>query len=108
LVDRGGLGVTALGSGGSERIRSVIVQVIVNLVERGMTLKDAVDAPRMHWDGRGLQYEPGLEPARLRPEWQPNPWTRRDLYFGGVHAVSAGREAAGDPRRGGTALVVER
>jgi gamma-glutamyltranspeptidase/glutathione hydrolase len=108
LVDRGGLGVTALGSGGSERIRSVIVQVIVNLVERGMTLRDAVDAPRMHWDGRALQYEPGPDPSRMRPEWQPNPWARRDLYFGGVHAVSAGREAAGDPRRGGTALVVER
>jgi gamma-glutamyltranspeptidase/glutathione hydrolase len=108
LVDRGGLGVTALGSGGSERIRSVLVQVIVNLVERGMTLRDAVEAPRMHWDGRSLQYEPGPDPALMRSEWQPNPWTRRDLYFGGVHAVSAGRDAAGDPRRGGAALVVER
>jgi gamma-glutamyltranspeptidase/glutathione hydrolase len=108
LVDRGALGVTALGSGGSERIRSVIVQVIVNLVERGMMLRDAVEAPRLHWDGRALQYEPGPDPARMRPEWQPNPWTRRDLYFGGVHAVSAGRQAVGDPRRGGSALVVER
>jgi gamma-glutamyltranspeptidase/glutathione hydrolase len=107
LVDRSALGVTALGSGGSERIRSVITQVIVNLVERGMTLRDAVEAPRMHWDGRALQYEPGPDPARMRREWQPNPWTRRDLYFGGVHAVAAGREAAADPRRGGSALVVE-
>jgi gamma-glutamyltranspeptidase / glutathione hydrolase len=107
LVDRGALGVTALGSGGSERIRSVIVQVIVNLVERGMTLRDAIEAPRLHWDGRALQYEPGPDPARMQREWQPNPWTRRDLYFGGVHAVSAGRDAVGDPRRGGAALVVE-
>jgi len=107
LVDRGARGVTALGSGGSERIRSVIVQVIVNLVERGMTLRDAVDAPRVHWDGRSLQYEPGPDPSRMRSEWQANPWKRQDLYFGGVHAVSGGREAVGDPRRGGSALVVE-
>jgi gamma-glutamyltranspeptidase / glutathione hydrolase len=107
LVDRGPAGLTALGSGGSERIRSVIVQVIVNLVERGMSLRDAVEAPRMHWDGGALQYEPGPDPALMRHEWQPNPWKRRDLYFGGVHAVSGGRDAVGDPRRGGSALVVE-
>ncbi len=107
LVDRGALGVTALGTGGSERIRAVLTQVIVNLVERGMSLHDAVEAPRLHWDGRALQYEPGPDPARMRPEWRANAWPRRDLYFGGVHAVSAGHDAVGDPRRGGVALVVE-
>jgi gamma-glutamyltranspeptidase/glutathione hydrolase len=107
LVDRGADGICALGSGGSERIRSVIAQVVVDLVERGMSLQEAIDAPRLHWDGTSLQFEPGVDHGDLRPEWHPNAWARRDLYFGGVHAVSAGREAVGDPRRGGSALIVE-
>ena len=33
--------------------------------------------------------------------------TDLSLSFGGVHAVSLDGEAAGDPRRGGHALVLE-
>ena len=39
-------GRVALGSGGSNRIRSAILQVLVNLFEFGMPLEQAVIAPR--------------------------------------------------------------
>ena len=53
--------ITALGTGGSNRIRSAILQVAANLIDRGMSLDEAVEAPRLHVerDGR-LSFEPGL------------------------------------------------
>ena len=38
----------ALGSGGSNRIRSAIVQIIINLIVKKMNLEDAVESPRIH------------------------------------------------------------
>lgn len=104
---------TALGSGGSERIRSALLCALTALVDRGTPLADAVAAPRLHWDRAVLQVEPGL-PAdvvtALRVGRQVQQWARRDLYFGGVHAVShhadGSVDAAGDPRRAGVAEIV--
>ena len=45
--------VTALGTGGSNRIRTAILQVAVNLLDRGMRLEDAVEAPRLHVEKGG-------------------------------------------------------
>ncbi len=100
--------IAAFGSGGSERIRSTITQLVVQLVDNGMSLADAVAAPRMHWDDRVLQVEPGFPPAvidALAARWDLNLWTARDLYFGGAHGVSAPDEAVGDARRGGSGIV---
>ena len=97
-----------MGSGGSKRIRTALLQVISNIVDLGLPLPAAVDAPRVHWDGEHLQVEPGF-PAEtveaLRHRFSVNEWTARDLYFGGVHAVR-GEEAHGDSRRGGHSLVL--
>ena len=101
----------ALGSGGSERIRSALTQVLVALLDDGSSLVDAVLAPRVHWDGALLQVEPGVDPvavAALAEVWPVNLWEVTDLYFGGVHAVATDGTRIGDPRRGGrTAAVVE-
>ena len=104
---------TALGSGGSERIRSALLCALTSLVDRGASLHDAVAAPRLHWDRSVLQVEPG-QPAQvlaaLRAGRPVNEWADRDLYFGGVHAVSRRPDgtvdAAGDARRAGAAEVV--
>lgn len=100
----------ALGSGGSNRIRTAILQVIVNLVDRGMSLQQAVEAPRLHVENQLLSLEPGFSAATLdalREEWPDrHAWQTQSLFFGGVHAVSsspAGMQAAGDPRRSGVA-----
>jgi gamma-glutamyltranspeptidase / glutathione hydrolase len=92
------------GSGGSERIRTAMTQVIVDLVDHGMTLHEAVTAPRIHWDGHAVQVEPGFAREatdHLAGERPVNVWEVSDLYFGGVHAVAPDGSRAGDPRRGG-------
>jgi gamma-glutamyltranspeptidase/glutathione hydrolase len=107
--------VTALGTGGSNRIRTAILQVAVNLLDHGMHLDAAVEAPRLHVERDGtVSFEPGLAEAEwsallaLAPEAQE--WPEANLFFGGVHTArrhaNGGMEGAGDPRRRGHAIVV--
>lgn len=104
----------ALGSAGSNRIRSAIVQTIAAVIDGGMDAQDAVDAPRVHVEGGLVDAEPGVEPQALDwlagHEWQLRRWRDRNLYFGGVQAVakdSAGAlSGGGDPRRGGAVETV--
>ena len=49
-----------LGSGGSKRIRTAMLQVISLVVDFGLPLADAVTHPRVHWDGACVQAEPGI------------------------------------------------
>src|SRR6478736_547735 len=102
--------VIALGTGGSNRIRTAILQVAVNLLDRGMSLEEAVEAPRLHVERDGkLSFEPGLPEAvetafRTLGE-RAHAWPAANLFFGGVHAArrvgDGGVDGAGDPRRGG-------
>ena len=98
------------GTGGSKRIRSALFQVISSVVDFGLSVRDAVEAPRIHWDGELIQLEPGWEDRRavaaLAQLGPVNEWPERDVYFGGVHAVVPGQDGAGDPSRGGSAMVV--
>ncbi|MEX1177339.1 MAG: gamma-glutamyltransferase [Nitriliruptor sp.] len=105
FLDRPGRPTTVLGSGGSERIRSAITQVVARLVDEDAGLVEAVTAPRIHLDASGtVQVEPGWDPpavTALADRWPVNRWPVSDLYFGGVHAVATDGQHAGDPRRGG-------
>jgi gamma-glutamyltranspeptidase / glutathione hydrolase len=107
--------VTALGTGGSNRIRTAILQVAVNLLDHAMGLDQAVEAPRLHVERDGTtSFEPGLpeavETSLLELEEKAHAWPERNLFFGGVHAArrkpKGGVEGAGDPRRQGTARIV--
>jgi len=99
----------ALGSGGSNRIRSAVTQVLVNLLDFGMTPEQAVAAPRIHLEGDMLSIEPGFAQDALSALQSAVPkshlWPDKNLFFGGVHTVSVGHggvfDGAGDPRRGG-------
>jgi gamma-glutamyltranspeptidase/glutathione hydrolase len=107
--------VTALGTGGSNRIRTAILQVAVNLLNHGMSLEAAVDAPRLHVERNGLvNFEPDL-PEQVERELlalgaMARAWPQQNLYFGGVHAARRNAkgavEGAGDPRRQGAARIV--
>jgi len=106
-------GQIALGSGGSNRIRSAILQVLTNVLEFGMGLEGAVKAPRLHLEGIHLNVETGFSDVTLdalRAEWaEVEQWPGLNLFFGGVHAVerlcTGEFRAAGDPRRGGAVAV---
>jgi len=105
----------ALGSGGSNRIRSAILQVLANMLEFDMGLEQAVQAPRLHLEGNQLNVEPGFSSAALElleTEWPGvKQWPDTNLFFGGVHAVerlaNGDFRAAGDPRRGGAVAFAD-
>ena len=103
----------ALGSGGSNRIRSAIVQAVSNIAAFGLPLPDAVAAPRLHLENAKLSLESGWGEAVLAAFRRSLPdvheWPGLNLFFGGVHAVETapGRrfEGAGDPRREGAVAI---
>ncbi len=106
--------IAAFGSGGSNRIRTAILQVLVNTIDFGQPIAEAIAAPRLHVENDVANLEGGfdsaLSAALQGPERRVVLWPEHNLFFGGVHAVrrdTQGRfDAAGDPRRGGTAMVV--
>lgn len=113
LEDRGV--VTALGSGGSNRIRTAVLQVISNLLDNDMDMANAVCSPRMHYENGVLNIEGPRSPEAVRQLSDAVEsvlyWEQPNLFFGGVHAVQhisdqQAYDAIGDPRRGGHALVV--
>lgn len=106
----------ALGSGGSNRIRSALLQVVCGLVDGGLSLAEAVQRPRIHFENGTLHRETGDEDEESLTREEPGAqatalqnWPGRNLFFGGVHAVAHGPrgfDCYGDPRRGGVALRV--
>jgi gamma-glutamyltranspeptidase/glutathione hydrolase len=110
LALRDGEVVLGLGSAGSNRIRSAILQVIVRVLEQGMDAGEAVRAGRLHFEAGTVQAEPGVEDHGLADlERRGVPvvrWKRKNLYFGGAQAAvrdpaSGELSGGGDPRRGG-------
>jgi gamma-glutamyltranspeptidase / glutathione hydrolase len=114
MVLRDGELEVGLGSGGSNRIRSAILQVILRMIADGMPAQDAVDAGRVHFEDGVVHSEPGVDPealSRLARRVSVVRWRRRNLFFGGVHAVARDLDTGqlrggGDPRRGGAVVVL--
>jgi gamma-glutamyltranspeptidase/glutathione hydrolase len=111
---RDGEVMLGLGSGGSNRIRSAILETVIRVLEEGMDADAAVRAGRLHYEAGTVQAEPGVDDEGLqRLEVRGIPvvrWRRRNLYFGGAQAVA--RDPAtgelsggGDPRRGGAVVL---
>ena len=103
----------ALGSGGSNRLRTAILQTLCNLIDFGMPPDAAVEAPRIHLERGKISIEPGFGPdcVRLLTDHWPDHqlWEEPNLFFGGTHTVVYdGRQfaGAGDPRRGGVLRIV--
>jgi gamma-glutamyltranspeptidase / glutathione hydrolase len=113
LIERGE-DIITMGTGGSSRIRSAILHGVVFLCDEDFTLRETVEADRMHLQGGVLR----VEDRTRKPGWQeiirrkyPNLAVFADptIYFGGLHA--AGRiggqlTGAGDQRRSGTSECV--
>lgn len=107
--------VLALGSGGSNRIRTALLQVLANHIGAGQPLDDAITAPRLHLEkDRHLSFEDmfteGPREALLAAYPEARLFPGHNLFFGGVHAVlrrdNGSFEGAGDPRRAGMSLTV--
>jgi len=96
-----------LGSAGSNRIRSAILQTIVGVVDHGLSVHAAVEAPRVHFEDGVVFAEPGIAAEQLGGEREIVHFGALNLFFGGVQAVmrqGSQIAGAGDPRRGGVAV----
>ena len=103
----------SLGSGGSNRLRTAILQVLVNIIDFGQSLDKAINHPRIHFENDLLNIEPGFDQdsiAAVSNEFTSHKlWEQQNLFFGGVHAVTEYKgdfDGAGDQRRGGVASIV--
>ena len=111
-VLREGVPELVLGSAGSNRIRSAILQTIIRVVDDGMPAGDAVHAPRVHFEDGIVYAEPGIDTAPLERSGRAiGRFRELNLFFGGAQAVVRDRQGrfsgGGDPRRGGAAMVVD-
>jgi gamma-glutamyltranspeptidase/glutathione hydrolase len=110
VVLRDGEVELVLGSAGSNRIRSAILQTIVGVVDHGLGAREAVCAPRAHVEDGIVYHEPGIDLDPLRALGSDRERVRfhsPNLFFGGVQAVHSADgqlTGAGDPRRGGVAV----
>ena len=101
------------GSGGSKRIRSAILQVLSNVLDFGLPLRAAIDAPRLHVEEGHVSFEAGLPPAAAEVLTALFPghtaWPAPNMFFGGVHSVMRDASGAlsghGDARRDGVCRV---
>ena len=110
-VARSADSVLAMGSPGADRITTALHQFLVNFVQRGLSLNEAVAHPRMHLaideSSSNIAVEPGLNipdigiPITRYPEI--------GMYFGGVVAAlfsgEQGFDVAADPRREGGTFI---
>jgi gamma-glutamyltranspeptidase / glutathione hydrolase len=115
VVLRDGSPEIAIGSAGSNRIRSAILQTVLGVVDHGLPAQEAVSAPRLHVEEGQVDAEPGMDAAALdrleEAGFSVRRWSELNLFFGGVQAVARNPDTGrltggGDPRRGGVATVV--
>ena len=118
IVLREGRPMMALGSAGGPRIVTSTLQAVLNVVEFGMPVNEAVAAARIHLLGNRIQLESAIPKASVtglrKMGRRVEIWRRKDkwdtgLYFGGVHAAYfAERKVSGgaDPRRDGLAAIL--
>lgn len=112
VVLDGGRPVLVVGTGGSNRIRSVLLQALLHRLAHGRELEATIAAPRLHVEGSRLWYE-RVDMSDEAAEALEGAWpgatsfAERNMYFGGVHAVEdfGVLRGAGDGRRGGAVVI---
>ncbi len=112
IVKRGGIPELILGSGGSNRLRTAIMQCIVKSLDYRMPIDDAINSGRLHYELGRLDMEPGYatgEINALKGKFDLTFWEETNMFFGGAHAVTKSGDkmsGAGDKRRGGHYIKV--
>lgn len=120
IISKDGAPVASLGSPGGTRIPGALVQIIVQKLDFGKSLQEAIDAPRIYVDSRRrtVHYESRIPKetidaaaALLAPtgDWKFQEKEAFDRYFGGAQGIWLEESAPGvytpvgaaDPRRDG-------
>ena len=108
IVLKDGKPVLALGSPGGPTIINTVLEVIVNVVDFGMNVQDAVNWPRFHhqWMPDVLRVEPGISPDTVALLEKRGYVVTRVNAQGEAAAIrwnNGWLEGAPDPRTEGTA-----
>ncbi len=98
------------GSAGASRIAAVIAQLLHYLIDYNLSVEQAVNFPRVHFEHGTFNVEPGfkrnIDAAFFEDELKE--WDNTSLFFGGAHTI-VGRKgslyASGDDRRSGVVRV---
>lgn len=103
-------GMYALGTGGSNRIRTAILQILYRLLVLEERPDEAVSAPRAHFEGENYCYEQSgigqhkgvdLGSSSYFANIGLTPFPQPNMYFGGVHIAAPHTVSVGDLRRFG-------
>ena len=114
LIMKDGEPVAALGSPGGTTIIATVAQICSNLIDHGMTMQEAIDAPRIKgFRNTTLDYEGRFSDETIS-EMEAKGWTMNasddfNRSFGSVKAVRYAADGTldggADPRRDGKALA---
>jgi gamma-glutamyltranspeptidase/glutathione hydrolase len=112
IVTKGDKVFLVLGSPGGSRIITTVLQVIVNVIDHGMNLQQAVDAPRFHhqWLPDDIRIErKGFPPSLVQALEKMGYQVKAESDMGDVEAIEIDpktgmRDGAADPRAGGKAV----
>ena len=106
--------IAAYGSPGGSTIINSVVNMTVNLLDHGMSVQEAIDAPRISTSGGNISYEAGFDQATL-DELTALGHTLSDesSEIGSVQAVTIDQttglvDAGADSRRAGTVVGLPR
>jgi gamma-glutamyltranspeptidase/glutathione hydrolase len=88
IVMKNGAPAFALGTPGGTRIFGAVLQGILNVIDHGMDLQEAVEAPRVWSDGRTTEVETGVpEEVRRELEAKGHKLTVVRAVAGGMNGV---------------------
>lgn len=113
LIMKDGEPVAAIGSPGGTTIIATVAQICSNLIDHGMTMQEAVDAPRIKgFRNTTLDYETRFSEETIQgleeKGWTMNASDEFNRGFGSVNAVryadDGTLDGGADPRRDGKAL----
>lgn len=103
-----------LGGASSSRIPTSMMHIIMNITDFNMTLHEAINAPRCHYEDNEFSIEAGLEvdESMLADNTKMCLFETQERFFGGAHCARFKKgnlfEAANDPRRSGSAQTLLR
>lgn len=119
IVLKDGKPFFAIGSPGGPTIINTVLQVILNIIDFGMDMQQAIDAPRVHhqwlpdfifWEEFGMNADTREKLEKMGHAFRPIPGASRSpSEIGDAHGVmidptTGMRMGASDPRLGGVAV----
>lgn len=113
IVLKDGKPFLTVGSPGGPRIITAVLQIISNVIDFGMSIQEAIEAPRIHCQGAEIRMEDRI-PEEVRAQLEEMGHTidvrgSYDLHFGGAQGILLSPEdgklhGGADPRRDGVAV----